>query len=233
MQAFVCTGCGAKLRDPMGASFVTCSYCGLGVSLAPPQASLPPPPPPYYGPPPPPHVHVSQFNPYVTPVAAQGHGRLMLLYVLAPIGVMMMGAIISAIAQSSSYRPPASSPVVTAATVTPPPQAPTPARGDPLGASSSKPVLTTSADAYTNKQSAVIRFRGMPATTHGWVSIAKAGTSAHTYLTYEYVTAASGEVSFPLSSYPPGDYLARAYADSGYTLVAEVAFTIRGTRTNR
>ena len=82
--------------------------------------------------------------------------------------------------------------------------------------------VTTDKANYTQAESAVVTYANMQGNARDWISIAPAGSSPTTYITYEYTGGGfGGTKTFPLAALPDGDYVARAYFNDSYTLAAE------------
>lgn len=86
--------------------------------------------------------------------------------------------------------------------------------------------------AYTMADPITISFTGMPGNTQDWIAIAPQGFPVNDQAEWRFTGGGtSGSVTFTggfqLTMFPPGNYVARAYLNNTFTLVAESAvFTI-------
>lgn len=83
-------------------------------------------------------------------------------------------------------------------------------------------VVTTNASSYTNTESIVVSWTCLPGNNTDWIAIAAAGSPVSSYVAWVYTYgAASGSHSFAASSTGTGTFVARAFENNGYTLLAE------------
>ena len=99
---------------------------------------------------------------------------------------------------------------------------------DTLGVAQQAVGETVSTDkaAYTVGENVVVTFGGMPGNYYDWVALAPAGAPAQSYTRYAYTYGrVNGSSTF--AGPPAGNYVARAFLNNGYTVLAESApFTI-------
>ena len=86
--------------------------------------------------------------------------------------------------------------------------------------------VSTDKAAYTVGENVVITFTNMPGNYYDWVALAPVGAAPETYTRYAY-TYGQMNGSATLAGPPAGTFVARAYLDNSYTVLAEsVPFTI-------
>lgn len=86
--------------------------------------------------------------------------------------------------------------------------------------------ITTDKAAYTVGESVVLTFANLPGNYYDWVAIAPVGSAPEVYTRYAY-TRGKVNGSATLAGPPAGDFVARAFLDNSYTVLAESApFTI-------
>lgn len=89
--------------------------------------------------------------------------------------------------------------------------------------------VSTNATSYAYGDAVSVSFAGLPGNARDWIGFAPAGSAATAWAWYAYTAgSASGTVTTESGDFlPPGTYVARAFADDGYTLLAESAsFTV-------
>jgi len=86
--------------------------------------------------------------------------------------------------------------------------------------------VSTDKTSYAVGENVRVTWAGLPGNYYDWVTLSPAGGAPSAYVRYSYVySRANGSVTF--SSPPAGNYVARAYLNNTYTLLAESApFTI-------
>ncbi len=92
------------------------------------------------------------------------------------------------------------------------------------------PQRTLQTDAQTYVAGATITgtYAGLTGNTLDWIALAVSGSANTNYLTYRYVTGASGTVTFTAPA--AGTYELRAFANNGFTqLASSNTFTVTGT----
>jgi hypothetical protein len=92
------------------------------------------------------------------------------------------------------------------------------------------PQRTLQTDAQTYVAGATITgtYAGLTGNTLDWVALAVPGSASTSYLTYRYVSGASGTVTFTAPA--AGTYELRAFANNGFTqLASSNTFTVTGT----
>ena len=95
-----------------------------------------------------------------------------------------------------------------------------------IGAELGTPTITTSAT-YSVGSSIGVSWSRLPGNAHDWISIAPVDSDPTTVSRWIYTNGAlDGTTSFPAMS--RGKYVARAYLDDSYTILAESAFTVTG-----
>jgi len=85
-------------------------------------------------------------------------------------------------------------------------------------------ILTMSATTYQPGEQPVVNFLGLPPSPTNWIAIAAAGAADTDFIAYQYVSTASGQLTF--NALPSGNYEARAYLNDSYTLHASTPFTV-------
>jgi hypothetical protein len=94
-------------------------------------------------------------------------------------------------------------------------------------AASTGGTIATDQPTYDVDEPITVTWSGLPGNAHDWIAIAPAGSSPQTLIRWVYTNgAASGSTSFGgLSS--AGNYVARAFENDGYVLLAESAFAVQ------
>lgn len=88
--------------------------------------------------------------------------------------------------------------------------------------------ISTSAPSYAPGSSITVSWADLPGNPHDWVALAPAGSDTTTVTRWVYTAgAATGMTTFP--GLVSGNYVARAFLDDSYTLIAEAAFAVTGT----
>ena len=90
--------------------------------------------------------------------------------------------------------------------------------------------VVTDRAAYEVGEAVTVTFAGLPGNGHDWIAIAAAGAPSSSFRGWRYTAGrAAGSVSIPAPG-PSGQYVARAFLDDGFTLLAESApFTVTAT----
>jgi hypothetical protein len=90
------------------------------------------------------------------------------------------------------------------------------------------PSVTTDRTAYTTLQPIEVRWAGLPGNAKDWVAVAPAGSDPSNAPQWTYVNGAvNGSVKFNTAALGPGTYVARAFVDDSYTVIAESpSFTV-------
>lgn len=91
------------------------------------------------------------------------------------------------------------------------------------------PTIVTDQATYTVGQTITVTWNALPGNVNDWVAIAPAGSSATTVTAWRYTGGATdGSESF--AGIPAGSFVARAFVDDSYTVLAESAtLTVGGT----
>ena len=90
-------------------------------------------------------------------------------------------------------------------------------------------IVTTSASSYSAGESISVSFAGLPVSPTNWVSVAAVGAADADFAAYQYVSTASGQVTF--GALPGGTYEARVYLNDTYELYAKATFTVLSAAT--
>lgn len=86
--------------------------------------------------------------------------------------------------------------------------------------------ISTNKSSYAANETIAVTFAGLPGNATDWIAIAPAGAPATTYLSWRYTEGATSG-TLDLDGVAAGTYVARAFANNGYTVVAESAeFTV-------
>jgi hypothetical protein len=90
------------------------------------------------------------------------------------------------------------------------------------------PAISTNLATYPTSEPISVIWAGLPGNQNDWVGITPSGAPATTVSTWVYVAGAvTGRTSFDAANLAPGSYVARAYLDDSYTVLAESAvFTV-------
>jgi hypothetical protein len=85
--------------------------------------------------------------------------------------------------------------------------------------------LTTDASTYQQGATITVNYNMLPGNPTDWIAIAAQGSPNTSFLTYQYITATSGTLTFTAPA--PGTYEIRAFANNTYELLAtSAAFTV-------
>lgn len=99
------------------------------------------------------------------------------------------------------------------------------AESDPFTVGWTTTTISTDAASYAPPATVTVSFANLHGNAHDWVTLAPAGSQLTTYGAWAYPGAVSGTYVF--SGVPAGSYVARAFEDDGFTLLAESStFTV-------
>ncbi len=91
--------------------------------------------------------------------------------------------------------------------------------------------LTTNASTYQQGETITVNYTMLPGNPTDWVAIATQGSPNTSYLTFQYITATSGTLTFTAPA--AGTYEIRAFVNNTYELIAtSAAFTVTGGMNN-
>lgn len=90
-------------------------------------------------------------------------------------------------------------------------------------------IVSTSMATYAPNAAISVHFQGIPASSLNWIGIAQQGAPASSVIAFQYVSTASGDVTF--NGLSTGIYEARIYLNDSFTVHASSTFSVAGVTT--